>query len=141
MEYREQLPLTLRQIFYRLVGAYAYEKSEAAYKRLVELMNKARRARLVDMDAIRDDGFTRHQPLFFASVENFLDDMASQAKQLRLDRQRDQERRLGMARKLIGSDKFRRSWRWCEAAGMVPQLAREEEEKARQDVLSRLRDV
>jgi hypothetical protein len=33
-EYRDQLPLTLRQIFYRLVGAYEYEKTEKAYKRL-----------------------------------------------------------------------------------------------------------
>jgi hypothetical protein len=43
-EYRDQLPLTLRQIFYRLVGAYEYEKT---YKRLTEAMNKARRARLI----------------------------------------------------------------------------------------------
>jgi hypothetical protein len=42
-EYRDQLPLTLRQIFYRLVGAHGYEKTELAYKRLTELLNKARR--------------------------------------------------------------------------------------------------
>ena len=27
-EYAEHLPLTVRQIFYRLVGAYGYEKTE-----------------------------------------------------------------------------------------------------------------
>jgi hypothetical protein len=57
-DYAAQVPLTVRQIFYRLVGAYGYEKTEQAYKRLGELLNKARRARLIDMDVIRDDGFT-----------------------------------------------------------------------------------
>jgi hypothetical protein len=46
-EYLEQLPLTLRQIFYRLVGAYGYEKTEQAYERLGETLNKARRARVI----------------------------------------------------------------------------------------------
>jgi hypothetical protein len=64
-DYAEQLPLTLRQIFYRLVGAYSYEKTEAAYERLGETLNKARRARFIDMDAIRDDGFTSVVPVFF----------------------------------------------------------------------------
>ena len=35
-EYHDQLPLTARQIFYRLVGAYGYEKTEQAYGRLLE---------------------------------------------------------------------------------------------------------
>lgn len=108
-EYRDQQPLTLRQIFYRLVGAHGYEKTELAYKRLAELLNKARRAELVDMSAIRDDGFASDQPLFFESVDHFLDSVVSWADRLRLDRQRDQERRLVL---------------WCEASGMVPQLAR-----------------
>lgn len=33
-EYEDQLPLTVRQIFYPLVGAFDYEKTEAAYNRL-----------------------------------------------------------------------------------------------------------
>lgn len=109
VEYAEQLPLTLRQIFYRLVGVYAYEKSEQAYKRLTELLNKARRAGLVDMSAIRDDGFTNDRPFFFESVNDFLNTVETWAERLRFDRQRDQDRRLVV---------------WCEAAGMVPQLAR-----------------
>jgi hypothetical protein len=54
-EYVEQLPLTLRQIFYILVGRHAYEKTERAYERLCETLNKARRAKVVDMDSVRDD--------------------------------------------------------------------------------------
>ena len=35
-EYADHLPLTIRQIFYRLVGAHGYEKTEQAYDRLIE---------------------------------------------------------------------------------------------------------
>lgn len=108
-EYAEQLPLTLRQIYYRLVGTQGYEKTERAYDRLGEALNKARRARLIAMDAIRDDGFTSEAPLSFESAEDFLDAAVGWARNLRLDRQRGQKRRLVL---------------WCEASGMVPQLAR-----------------
>src|SRR5262249_656376 len=108
-EYGEQLPLTLRQVFYRLVGVYAYEKSELACKRLTELLNRARHAGVVEMSAIRNDGFVNERPVFFDSVDNFLESLAGWAEKLRLDRQRGQDRRLVV---------------WCEASGMVPQLAR-----------------
>jgi len=55
-DYREHLPLTVRQIFYRLVASYGYEKDEKAYKRLGEHLVRARRAHMVPFDAIRDDG-------------------------------------------------------------------------------------
>jgi hypothetical protein len=48
-EYADYLPLTLRQIFYRLVGVYKYDKDEKAYERLGETLNKARRARIISM--------------------------------------------------------------------------------------------
>src|SRR5262245_8737629 len=48
-EYVDHLPLTIRQIFYRLVGAHNYEKSERAYQRLIEHLNRARRARIISM--------------------------------------------------------------------------------------------
>jgi hypothetical protein len=108
-EYRDQLPLTLRQIFYRLVGAHAYEKTELAYKQLTEALNRARRARVIEMSAIRDDGFTSNRPLYFESAEDFLDAVAGWAEEFRLGRQKGQKRRLVL---------------WCEASGMVPQFAR-----------------
>jgi len=40
-EYQDHLPLTLRQIFYRLVGAHGYEKTEQAYARLGEHLVRA----------------------------------------------------------------------------------------------------
>jgi hypothetical protein len=45
-EYRDHLPLTIRQIFYRLVGAYGYPKGTSKdrrpYLRLGEMLNRAR---------------------------------------------------------------------------------------------------
>ena len=55
-EYVEQLPLTIRQIFYRLVGRGLTDKTEKGYNRQVEHIGNARRARMIDMGAIRDDG-------------------------------------------------------------------------------------
>jgi hypothetical protein len=55
-EYRAQLPLTNRQIFYRLVGAHGYDKTEKAYARLCEYLNRARRAGIIPFSSIRDDG-------------------------------------------------------------------------------------
>ena len=72
-EYAEYLPLTLRQIFYRLVGAHGYEKTEQAYERLGEHLVRARRARLIAMDAIRDDGGATDRPNMWASANEFLD--------------------------------------------------------------------
>jgi hypothetical protein len=55
--YQAQLPLTNRQIFYILVGSdEGYPKTEQAYARLCEYLNRARRAHMIPFSAIRDDG-------------------------------------------------------------------------------------
>ena len=106
--YVDQLPLTLRQIFYILVGRHGYEKTERSYERLCETLNKARRAEVVDMDAVRDDGFTNEIPNFFGSANHFLDSVKLSARLLRLDRQAGQARRLAL---------------WCEAAWSLSSSA------------------
>lgn len=108
-EYADLLPLTLRQVFYRLVGTRGYEKTERAYKRLGELLNRARRAGEVPFDAIRDDGVAAQPAPGWASTDEFVDVIRASAASFTLDRQDGQERRLLLL---------------CEAAGMVPQLAR-----------------
>ena len=55
-EYRDLLPLTLRQVFYRLVAAAGYGKTEQAYERLGETVNRGRRSGQIRFAAIRDDG-------------------------------------------------------------------------------------
>lgn len=107
-EYRDHLPLTVRQIFYRLVGAHDYPKDERAYKRLGEYMVRARRARMVPFEAIRDDGIESWAAPFFASTADFWDDVANKARRYRRDRQVGQRRHIEL---------------WSEAGGMVPQLA------------------
>ena len=70
-EYREHWPLTLRQIFYRLVGVYGYGKTDNAYKRLGEYLVRARRAGVIPFDAMRDDGWTQTTLNTFESPEHF----------------------------------------------------------------------
>jgi hypothetical protein len=107
-EYEDYLPLTIRQIFYRLVGRHDYEKTERAYERLCETINRARRARLIEMSVIRDDGTTVITPLTWESADEFLSSVRYRAEHFTLDRTRGQRTRLGVN---------------CEAVGMAPQLA------------------
>jgi hypothetical protein len=109
-EYEDYLPLTIRQIFYRLVGAHSFEKTEQAYERLCETLNRARRVRLIPMATIRDDGGAVLAPKnVWDSTDEFLDAMRRTARHARLDRAIGQTIRLVVI---------------CEAAGMAPQLAR-----------------
>ena len=107
-EYAAYLPLTVRQIFYRLVGQFAYDKTEAAYERLCETLNRARRASLVPWDAVRDDGGVAYATTFWDDAAEYLEAVAAEARSLRVDRQEGQPTRL---------------WLLCEAAGMAPMLA------------------
>ena len=109
--YEEYLPLTIRQIFYRLVGTEIIGKSEKEYANLCELLNRARRARLISMDAIRDDGFSGGTGIRigYTGADEFLDEIRHRAEGYRRDRQEGQARRIVL---------------WCEASGMVPQLQR-----------------
>lgn len=108
VEYRAYLPMTIRQIFYRLVGAYGYPKDEKAYKRLQEHIGKARRARLIPFRQIRDDGFSSISDYYDTTPEGFVASVKSQARHYRLDPQSVQATKLFV---------------WCEAGGMTNQLA------------------
>jgi hypothetical protein len=108
-EYDDQLPLTVRQVFYRLVGAHGYAKSEHAYKNLCELLARARRAQLVPFASIRDDGVSVMEAQWYASPEDWWDDAGRRIERYQRDRQQGQAHRLEL---------------WCEAAGMMPQLER-----------------
>ena len=108
-EYREHLPLSNRQAWYRLVATRGFPKTENAYARLCEVVNRARRAGLIDFAAIRDDGPARYEPASWADPASFLADVLADAQRFRLDRQGGQAVRL---------------WVLCEAGGMAPMLAR-----------------
>lgn len=108
-EYADHLPLTVRQIFYRLVATTGYPKDENAYSRLAETLVKARRARMIPFDAIRDDGVVTIENRTYGGIEDFHDESAVRARSYRRDRQEGQPVRLEL---------------WCEAAGMLGQLER-----------------
>lgn len=108
-EYADYLPLTLRQVFYRLVGTVDYPKDERAYDRLGELLNRARRGGVVPFDSIRDDGATVVTPDGFSGKPEFWANVAAWADAYRRDL-------------LIGQPVAVELW--VEAAGMVPQVAR-----------------
>lgn len=107
-EYASYGPMTVRQVFYRLVGEYGYDKTELAYKRLAELLVKARRAQLVSFGSIRDDGTVEKGGDGWRSRASFWETIRREADDFTLDRQRDQPQRIEV---------------WCEAAGMAPMLA------------------
>jgi hypothetical protein len=99
----------VRQVFYRLVGAYGFEKTEAAYGRLCDYLVRARRARMIEFGALRDDGVSLLQATAYNGVWDFHDETAERARAYRRDRQASQPVRLEL---------------WCEASGMIPQLGR-----------------
>ena len=108
-EYREQLPLTVRQIFYRLVGAYGFDKTEQAYERLGNYLVRARRARLIPFDSIRDDSASVMDHLHFDGEEDFFRYVHRLGRNFKQDRLAYQDVAIRVH---------------CEAEGMMPQLHR-----------------
>jgi len=107
--YRDFAPLTVRQVFYALVGGYGYAKTEAAYSRLGDILNRARRAGVVPFDVIRDDGVVTMSADYFTDPADFWDATAYRIRGYRRDRQAGQPCYIEL---------------WSEAAGMLPQLDR-----------------
>jgi hypothetical protein len=109
-EYSEHLPLTARQIYYRLIDGQGHTKGKEFERQLYTILRRGRRAEVFDMDAIRDDGGTTETgPQAWESAEQWIDATRGEIEELRMDRQEGQDNRLVI---------------YCEAAGMVPQIAR-----------------
>ena len=109
--YEAQLPLTVRQVFYILVGRYHYPKTVKATTALYEMLTTARRARRLDFDAIRDDGVMTVQPeKRFTGERHFFKYLGDRwADRFEIDPTIGQPARIEV---------------WCEAAGMTRQLDR-----------------
>ncbi len=107
-EYRQHWPLTVRQIFYRLVGAHGFDKTETAYKGLCHHLANARRGGAIPFHAIRDDGVMTLEMERYADADEFLFEQRERARRYRRDLMADQPLHIEV---------------WCEAAGMIQQLA------------------
>jgi hypothetical protein len=106
-DYQDHWPLTCRQIFYRMVAAYGFDKTDSAYGNLCHHIANARRARLIPFYAIRDDGVSTYRRDHFENHDAFL----AYVREMSQNYTRD---------KLAGQDLHIEVW--CEAAGMLPQL-------------------
>lgn len=107
-EYEIYGPMTLRQIFYRLVGTVGYEKSERAYKKLGETLHLARRAKMIPFSAIRDDCETVIESDGWNSSEALMEAISCSVQNFELQADIGQPFRIMIL---------------CEAAGMVPMVA------------------
>ena len=108
--YHDQLPLTLRQVFYILVARLVIEKTKAEYQKLGYTLRRARRARLVPFEHIHDAGTTLPQSLVgYDDAADLAWLLQWEVENFHLDRMLGQERLLVL---------------WCEAAGMLAQLRR-----------------
>jgi hypothetical protein len=108
-EYRAELPLTARQIFYRLVGAYGFPKNENAYERLTNILVRARRSGRVPFESIRDDGASVMACNHYEDEEEFFKHVRELGENWTKNKLTNQ----GMDVRI-----------YCEAAGMMPQIAR-----------------
>ena len=107
-QYRSYWPLTIRQIFYRLVASYEYDKTEQAYGRLINYLGRARRSRMIPFNAIRDDGAASRLPYVFESAGHWWANVHEDANSFQMDRLADQDVRIEI---------------FCEAEGMLPLIA------------------
>lgn len=108
-DYRKALPLTVRQIYYRLVATHdRYPKDQKFYRQLVDTIARARRGGLIDFDAIRDDGIVqRRTGSGFDDLDDFSAALSHAAATYTRDRTSGQPQRVFVL---------------TEAAGMVPQI-------------------
>lgn len=108
-EYEDYLPMTGRQVFYRLVGAFGYDKSEATANRVYNVLGRARRCGWIPFDVIRDGGSTAKRPRTWDDANDFWHDVRDDFDHYRRDRQAGQPAYIEL---------------FCEAPGMIDQLVR-----------------
>ncbi len=110
-EYKKYLPLTVRQVFYRLVGK-GHPKTEDFYNSVQDKCNRARRCGRISFASIRDDGVSRlggESLLTYESPREYYEDHEALSNYYERSWHADQPAYVAVL---------------CEAAGMVPMLER-----------------
>ena len=106
-EYSEHLPLTCRQIYYRMIGEFGHPKGKKFEGSLYTLLVNARRAQMIPFEHIRDDGIMSCGGSWHDDVDSVWRTIDGTLRHAPFNRQDGQPQRMEV---------------WCEAAGMVPQL-------------------
>lgn len=120
-ENRAYWPLTVRAVYYRLLGR-GYPKSAGLASRVSEHVSNARRAGWISWAAISDQNETRRGPVpWEGDADEYADLLRRAAANVEIDHQEGQPVRV-----LV----------WTEAAGMVPMLANAVGDRFGVDVLS-----
>jgi hypothetical protein len=108
-EYAAHLPLTCRQIYYRMIGEFGHAKGKQFERSLYDLLVNARRAREIPFEHIRDDGIMNCGGSWYDDAAGVWRTVDGTLGAFERNKQEGQPQRLEV---------------WCEAAGMVPQLRR-----------------
>jgi len=108
-EYRAHLPMSGRQVFYRLVAVHDYPKTENFANKLTEHLVRARRAGMIPFEHIRDDGISLMDHAHYADENDFYKHVHDEAKAYKRDKLARQKLKLRV---------------YCEAAGRIPQLGK-----------------
>lgn len=120
-ENRAYWPLTVRAVYYRLLGR-GYPKSAGLAGRVSEHVSNARRAGWIDWAAISDQNETRRGPVpWEGTADEYAEMLRRAAANVEIDQQEGQPERI-----LV----------WTEAAGMVPMLANAVGDRFGVDVIS-----
>lgn len=101
----DYLPLTVRQIYYMLVGSYGYSKTAKFYSSLIDALKRARRAEMIPFEEIRDDSIAAARYLTHRGVGDFWRQTGRRIDQYERDRQAGQEQYVEL---------------WCEATWHGP---------------------
>src|SRR5450755_275334 len=101
-EYEDQLPLTVRQVYYRVIASHHYPKGEVFERSLYAMLDSARRSRAIKFEHISDDGIMGGGNWWPTCPEDMLDSWRLQAQSYDRDAQEGQSVRVQV---------------WCEAAG------------------------
>ncbi|MDQ5821947.1 MAG: hypothetical protein M3540_10950 [Actinomycetota bacterium] len=113
VENKDELPLMMREVFYRLVEDHRLPKTDANFDRVCNIVARARRAHLVSgegipFEAIYDGGQSSSQdPTIYDDADDFNRQVEKAARRFRLNRQAGQEQVIEL---------------WCEATGWMPLL-------------------
>jgi hypothetical protein len=108
-EYADNLPLTIRQIYYRVIGEFRHPKGKEFERSLYTLLDNARRAEEIKFRHIRDDGIQSQGGGGYHELADLIWGWRWGAEHWDRNVQDGQPYKTQV---------------WCEAAGMVPQLAR-----------------